>query len=110
MTAIRPLARRDGTILLRSRKARFMWNKLSRMLSRVSGTLTAGSGRNQRRPRRFRPGIERLEDRAVPATFTVTTTLDAVAADGKLSLREAINAANARLGGDTIVLPAGVYR
>ena len=65
------------------------------------------------RPRRcFVPGIERLEDRIVPATFTVTTTLDAVnALDGKLSLREAISARlTANPGADTIVLPAGIYR
>jgi predicted outer membrane repeat protein len=46
----------------------------------------------------------------VPSTFRVTTTLDAVAADGRLSLREAITQANAHPGADTIVLPAGVYR
>src|SRR3954465_1601705 len=55
-------------------------------------------------------GLECLEDRAVPATFTVTTTLDTVADDGKMSLREAVTAANARPGADTIVLPAGVFR
>ena len=61
--------------------------------------------------RRFVPRLECLEERAVPATFTVTTTLDVVnPADGKLSLREAITAANAHVGADTIVLPAGVYR
>jgi CSLREA domain-containing protein len=52
-----------------------------------------------------------LEDRLVPATFLVTTTLDVVdAADGKLSLREAISAANANPGADTVIVPAGVYR
>ena len=39
---------------------------------------------------------ERLEERAVPATFVVDTLLDAVnASDGVTSLREAINLANA---------------
>src|SRR5262245_60437648 len=60
--------------------------------------------------KRRRPVLERLEDRSLPATFTVTTALDAVVADGKLSLREAVSAANARPGPDTVVLPAGVYR
>src|SRR5262245_50984989 len=59
---------------------------------------------------RRRPSLEYLEDRSVPATFTVTTPLDVVAADGKLSLREAVSAANARPGPDTVALPAGVYR
>src|SRR5947207_13022984 len=58
-----------------------------------------------------RPHLEMLEDRLVPATFTVTTPLDVVAAaDGQLSLREAVTAANANPRPDTIVLPAGVYR
>jgi CSLREA domain-containing protein len=65
-----------------------------------------------RRPaQRRRPTFDLLEDRLVPATFTVTTTLDVVDSnDGKLSLREAISAANASPGADTIIVPAGVYR
>jgi predicted outer membrane repeat protein len=65
-----------------------------------------------RRPKRTcRLGLEVLEDRLVPATFTVTTPLDVVdAADGQLSLREAITRANANPGADTIVLPAGIHR
>jgi CSLREA domain-containing protein len=87
-----------------------MWKKLSKIMPQARGTPKEVSGRGRPGPRRFRPGLESLEGRAVPATFTVTTTLDTVAADGKLSLREAINAANAHPGVDTIVLPAGVYR
>src|SRR5690349_25058312 len=61
-------------------------------------------------PRR-RPQFDVLEDRLVPATFTVTTTLDVPDPnDGKLSLREAVSAANANPGADTIVVPAGEYR
>src|SRR5207253_4752858 len=53
---------------------------------------------------------EPLEDRAVPATLTVTTPLDVVnATDGLLSLREAVLQANATNGADTIVVPAGTY-
>jgi hypothetical protein len=55
--------------------------------------------------------LEVLEDRLVPATFTMTTPLDVVDPnDGQLSLREAVTAANADPGPDTIVVPAGVYR
>jgi predicted outer membrane repeat protein len=61
--------------------------------------------------RRFRPGIECLEGRLVPAAFAVTTPLDVVNPnDGRLSLREAVSLANARPGPDTIILPPGVYR
>jgi CSLREA domain-containing protein len=55
--------------------------------------------------------LETLEGRAVPAVYYVTTTADVVdPADGLLSLREAVLAANASAGvADTIVLPAGTY-
>lgn len=58
-----------------------------------------------RKPTRFRPGLELLEDRAVPAILSVTTHVDVVDAnDGLLSLREAIQQADpATVGGDTIV-------
>src|SRR5688572_26524911 len=55
---------------------------------------------HNRKPRkntykRARLSIEALEDRAVPATFTVTTALDDnVAHAGFMSLRQAINSAN----------------
>jgi CSLREA domain-containing protein len=62
-------------------------------------------------PRRFRPSLERLEDRVAPATLVVTTLADIVnLSDGKRSLREAINQANATAAPDTIVLSAGVHR
>jgi predicted outer membrane repeat protein len=62
------------------------------------------SRRAASRPR-FRPAIEALEDRSVPAVLNVTTTLDVVDPnDGLLSLREAIQQADpATAGGDTIV-------
>src|SRR5262245_23182108 len=54
---------------------------------------------------RFRPAIEALEDRSVPAVLNVSTALDLVDPnDGLLSLREAIQQADpATVGGDTIV-------
>jgi hypothetical protein len=50
-------------------------------------------------PRRARLGLEALEDRAVPATFTVLNTLDD---GGAGSLRWAVAQANANAGDDTI--------
>src|SRR6516164_861756 len=51
-------------------------------------------------PHRFRPAVEALEDRRVPATFTVTNSRD----DGSAgSLRWAVNQANAASEASTIV-------
>ena len=58
----------------------------------------------KRHARRFRPGVQGLEDRALLSTFRVNTTLDTVAVDlkkgkdatGHISLRSAIQAADAR--------------
>jgi CSLREA domain-containing protein len=61
--------------------------------------------------RNVRLHLEHLEDRSVPSTFTVNTTLDDVTpANGKFSLREAITKANTTAGSDTILLPAGVFK
>jgi uncharacterized repeat protein (TIGR01451 family) len=76
--------------------------------------------RNRRPPRpAFRPLLEPLEARRLLATLTVTTTADEVAvnpaagtglaADGQVSLRSAIQTANAIPGADTINVPAGTY-
>src|SRR5437588_760019 len=60
---------------------------------------------SRRRPRQpiparsFRPRLEQLEERRVPATFTVRNTND----DGTDSLRQAILAANGNAGPDLIV-------
>jgi hypothetical protein len=58
------------------------------------------------RPARRGPalGVHALEDRAVPATFTVTTLADA----GPGSLRQAVLDANARPGADTVQFAPGV--
>src|ERR1700730_7356247 len=73
-----------------------------------------------------RPGVILLHDRQVAPyvmmpvpdpTFTVNTTADTVTANGcapgnpnTCSLREAIIAANASAGADTIMVPAGTYQ
>ena len=88
-----------------------MWfNSWFRGLTFKSKVQRAGSNRRavvrKARAAGFRPRLEVLEDRTVPAMFNVTTTLDGVAG----SLRQAIIAANVDPGADTIVLPAGTYQ
>ena len=57
--------------------------------------------------RHFLRKFELLEDRRLLTTYHVTTTADVVdPLDGKLSLREAIDLANAHPGPDVIVLKA----
>lgn len=75
--------------------------------------------RRFRRRRTFVDSIQRLEDRALLATFVVNSTTDAPDADltdgiaqdaaGNVTLRAAIQQANALSGGDTITLPAGNF-
>jgi hypothetical protein len=68
-----------------------------------------------RRVSRCRLRLEILEDRVTPSTFHVNSLLDTVAvslktgkdASGQISLRSAIEAANAKSNADTIILPAG---
>src|SRR5262249_27348975 len=57
-------------------------------------------------PPRTRPGVEALEDRTVPSTFTVLNTLD----DGSVgSLRWAVGQANSTAGADTINFSPAVF-
>lgn len=66
---------------------------------------------------RFRPRLELLEDRSVPALFAVNTLADTLAANlvtgedafGNISLRSALMAANSQSGTHVINLPAGTY-
>ena len=75
--------------------------------------------RKIRRRRSLASFVQRLEDRALLAAFVVDSTNDTAdvnpgdgtAADalGRVTLRAAIQEANALSGGDTIMLPAGTY-
>jgi hypothetical protein len=80
----------------------FSWSKARRISDRA------------RRSRRFRPSVEALENRSLPApvTLTVTTNLDEAdggtlqnpaGPDGKLSLREAILVANLNPAGVGVI-------
>ncbi len=65
----------------------------------------------------MRPWLDGLEARVVLSTFKVNTTLDTVAvnlktgkdASGHISLRSAIQAANAKSNSDTILIPKGIF-
>jgi CSLREA domain-containing protein len=56
---------------------------------------------------RFKPSVDLLEDRAVPATITVTSLADNLDADGQITLREAIQAANTDTSVDGSTTGAG---
>ena len=71
----------------------------------------------KRTTRVARPILEGLDARVLLSTFKVNTTLDTVAvnlktgkdATGHISLRSAIQAANAKPNSDTIILPKGTF-
>ena len=72
-------------------------------------------GARRKRARNYRPGLESLESRVTPSLFVVNTTLDTPVENfqtgqdgfGNISLRSAIQAANARPGPDTILFRIG---
>jgi hypothetical protein len=70
--------------------------------------------RNRGKPNhgsRFRPQVELLEDRRVPAVITVNGTADTIVADGVASLREAIKSINDGMdaNGDVTAARQGNY-
>ena len=78
---------------------------------------TIGVRRRRRRSLAWKP--ERLESKALLSAFFVNAVADlpdaapgdgaAAAADGSVTLRAAIEEANANSGRDTVVLPAGIF-
>src|SRR5258705_6136793 len=78
---------------------------------------TARQKTGKRQGTQFQPRLQKLEDRVLLSTFRVNTTLDTVAVDlnkgkdatGHISLRSAIQAADARGGSNTIILPGGTF-
>ena len=62
-----------------------------------------------KRPFRYRPQVEILEDRLAPAIFTVTTPQDLDTTVQGHSLRSAILQADLNSGSNTINVPAGTY-
>jgi hypothetical protein len=62
--------------------------------------------------RRLRPSVEQMEERCVPAVFSVNSTADILhPPPGVVTLRSAIEAANATPGSNTIKLTvAGTYK
>ena len=81
----------------------------------MSSFVNRRPGKARRRVNRSLPGLEALERRETPSTFHVNSLLDTVAvnlktgkdASGHISLRSAIQAADAKPNADTIILPAG---
>lgn len=73
--------------------------------------------RQKRNTPRMQPVLEGLEHRVVLSTFKVNTVLDTVAVNlhngkdstGHISLRSAIQAADAKSGSDTIIVPSGTF-
>ena len=76
---------------------------------RDNGQWTRRRPRPHEPRRRMAPAVEALENRQLLTVFEVTTFNDVIAADGVLSLREAIIAANNAQGEHTIELPTGTY-
>jgi hypothetical protein len=81
------------------------WLRFARTRRAPSGTGNSPSStRVRKRPAAARLGVEPLEDRTVPATFTVWNLADA----GAASLRAAVTAANTNPGADVIDFARGL--
>ena len=84
----------------------------------VNKNLDATAPRRPSRRKPIRLNLEVLEERTTPTVFTVNTVADTVAvnfatgqdANGNVSLRSAVMAADETAGTDTIMVPAGTYK
>lgn len=87
----------------------------SRLLTRMAGLFRSGRGRSRRKGKNSFESVsgaasEALEQRSLMTAISVTTLDDVVdASDGLMSLREALNAANAKGGDDQITFDAGLF-
>lgn len=83
---------------------------LSALAQILTGNWKARKGPNRRlrQQENSNTNLEVLEQRELLTTFTVTTPLDETVANASMSLREAINAANANPGADTIRFSSGL--
>src|SRR5262249_18954932 len=93
---------------------RMFTNAWRQWLNRQIKVLGRGSRRGRRRcldayARRYRPRLDYLEDRCVPATITVTGTGDTIAVDGVVTLRQAITSANNNADVNRDVAAVGAY-
>jgi CSLREA domain-containing protein len=82
---------------------------LEKWTARRPGPLKSAQARRRRTARR-RPGLEALEDRAVPAVLTVNSPADDVDdLDGSLTLREAVQLANQNPDPDAITFDPAAF-
>ena len=82
---------------------------MSRIRSRSLSEQRRRSRRRATAARALRWAVERLESRVTPATIAVTGTGDTIAADGVVTLREAITSVNDGAEVNADVVAAGAY-
>lgn len=70
---------------------------------------TEGNSRTSSRRYSWKPLLEQCESRCMPAVITVTGTGDGVAADGLVTLREAVSSINGQANVNADVVAVGNY-
>src|SRR5262249_8073472 len=75
----------------------------------LRGSFKTSPNTSRKAAERFKPALDTLETREVPAIITVTSTGDDIAMDGSITLREALTAANTNApSGDAAAGDAGL--